>query len=259
MGNRADQQEESGQTQVYFVLPIYNEETALPSLLETLVSVRPDEHTRCSIVAVNDGSKDKSGAILEEGISKGWPIHVITHSPNRGIPGVFKSALEYLVPQLKDDDIMIFMESDHTSDPKLIPALVEQIKKGADIVIASRHVKGGAYVRFPWFRTVASSMVNVALQMVLRLPGVGDYTIFYRAYRGSLLKRAFSGDINFQARRSFAVNGELLLILSRFSPRVSEIPLHYDYGLKTSPSSMPLVATLLEYGRLAIIYGLTKS
>ena len=109
-------------------------------------------------------------------------------------------------------------------------------------------------MRFPWYRTVASTIVNIALRVALHLPKVEDYTIFYRAYRGSILKRGFAGGVSFKARKSFAVNGEILLILSTLHPSIEEIPLHYDYGLKTSPSSMPLVATLIEYVRLAVIY-----
>jgi dolichol-phosphate mannosyltransferase len=146
------------------------------------------------------------------------------------------------------------MESDKTSDPSLIPALVERINSGADIVIASRHAHGGAYVRFPLYRTVASTIVNLALRVALHIPKVEDYTIFYRAYRGGILKRGFAGGVSFRAKKSFAVNGEVLLILSTLHPKIEEIPLNYDYGLKTSPSSMPLIATLMEYMRLALVY-----
>ncbi len=238
---------------VYFVLPIYNEEAALPSLLKMLATEQLPPGVERTIVAVDDGSLDSSAEILAS-LSQQYPIKVITHKPNRGIPGTFKSAFEFVVQTVQDDDVVIVMESDCTSDPKLIPQLVERVNKGADIVIASRHAHGGAYVRFPLFRTVASTIVNMALRMALHIPKVEDYTIFYRAYRGSIIKRGFAGGVTFKAKKSFAVNGEVLLILSTFHPKIEEVPLHYDYGLKTSPSSMPLIATLVEYIRLAFLY-----
>lgn len=244
---------------VYFALPIYNEEAALPSLVEMLCSIKLPAGVERTIIAVNDGSTDGSASILES-LSRRYRIKIITHMPNRGIPGTFKSAFEHVVQVAGDNDVVIVMESDCTSDPKLIPQLVDRINAGADVVIASRHAHGGAYVRFPLFRTAASTIVNIALRMTLRIPKVEDYTIFYRAYRGSILKRAFADGVKFQAKKSFAVNGEVLLILSTLSPKIEEIPLCYDYGLKTSPSSMPLIATLLEYMRLAALYvGKTKS
>lgn len=238
---------------VYFVLPIYNEEAALPKLLEILGTEPLPPGARRTIVAVNDGSVDRSGEILND-FSKRFPIEVITHKPNRGIPQTFKSAFEFVAQTVRDNDVVIVMESDCTSDPKLIPEMVQAIGAGNDIVIASRHVPGGAYVRFPWFRTAASTIVNIALRMALRIPGVEDYTIFYRAYRGEILKRGFADGVTFQARRSFAVNGEVLLILSTLKPKIVEVPMRYDYGLKTSASSMPLIATLVEYVRLALLY-----
>jgi dolichol-phosphate mannosyltransferase len=244
--------EETKAPHVYFVLPIYNEENALPELLEVLATVDLPNMTR-TIVAVNDGSTDSTADILAS-LSERLPIKTITHSPNRGIPGTFKSAFEFVVTVANDNDVVIVMESDKTSDPSLIPALVERINSGADIVIASRHAHGGAYVRFPLYRTVASTIVNLALRVALHIPKVEDYTIFYRAYRGGILKRGFAGGVSFRAKKSFAVNGEVLLILSTLHPKIEEIPLNYDYGLKTSPSSMPLIATLMEYMRLALVY-----
>ncbi|MFN8554558.1 MAG: glycosyltransferase family 2 protein [Candidatus Obscuribacterales bacterium] len=241
------------QVHVYFVLPIYNEEAALPKLLEILGTEPLPPGTERTIVAVNDGSTDSSGEILAK-FSERYPLEIITNMPNRGIPQTFKSAFEFVAKTVQDNDVVIVMESDCTSDPKLIPDLVKKVAAGNDIVIASRHVPGGAYVRFPWFRTAASTIVNIALRMALRIPGVEDYTIFYRAYRGGIIKRGFADGVNFQARRSFAVNGEVLLILSTLKPKIAEVPMRYDYGLKTSASSMPLIATLVEYVRLALIY-----
>ncbi|CAN5368931.1 glycosyltransferase family 2 protein [soil metagenome] len=238
---------------VYFVLPIYNEEAALPKLLELLAKEPLPPRAERMIVAVNDGSTDSSAQILAS-LSEIYPIKVITHMPNRGIPQTFKSAFEFVAETVRDNDVVIVMESDCTSDPKLIPDLVSNIAAGNDIVIASRHAHGGAYLRFPLFRTAASTIVNIALRMALRIPDVEDYTIFYRAYRGSILKRGFANGVTFQARKSFAVNGEVLLILSTLKPKIVEIPMIYDYGLKTSSSSMPLIATLVEYVRLALIY-----
>jgi dolichol-phosphate mannosyltransferase len=241
-------QSQSESEHVYFILPIYNEEKGLPPLLETLATVPlPNGRT---IVAVNDGSKDGSGEILAEGLKR-YPIKLITHSPNRGIPGVYKSAFEYVMTVVQDDDVVILMESDGTSDPSLIPSLVKAIEAGNDIAIGSRHVPGGAYLAFPWYRKMASALVNVCLAMTWRLPGIKDYTIFYRAYRGSILKKGFANGVSFKAVKSFAANGEILLILAPHHPKVAELPLRYNYGLKGSVSSMPLMATLMEYVRLA--------
>ncbi len=246
-------EETKDQVHVYFVLPIYNEEAALPNLLKLLATQPLAPRIERTIIAVNDGSTDASGEILAT-LGQQYPIKTITHNPNRGIPGTFKSAFEYVLQTVRDNDVVIVMESDCTSDPSLIPDLVQRINDGNDIVIASRHAHGGAYVRFPWFRTAASTIVNMALRVALHIPKVEDYTIFYRAYRGSIIKRGFAGGVTFKAKKSFAVNGEVLLILSTFHPKIEEVPMRYDYGLKTSPSSMPLVATLVEYIRLAFLY-----
>ena len=237
---------------LYSIIPVYNEVDALTSLLKNLRALVLPANFTLHIVAIDDGSTDGSKEILEQ--QNGRDLTVITHVKNQGIPQTYTDAICSLKARLLPNDIVMIVEGDGTSDLACIPAFLEEIEKGSDIVIASREAPGGAYVRFPLYRIMGSKIVNLLLRVLWHIAGATDYTIFYRAYRGALIQKLLEGNLNFCANKSFAANGELLLLLEKFSPRVSEVPLRYDYGLKKGPSKMKLFATLKEYIRLTYLY-----
>ncbi|MGC9602321.1 MAG: glycosyltransferase [Minisyncoccia bacterium] len=237
---------------VCFFLTIYNEEYALPGLLQSLSNVSLPSGTAYSIYAVDDASTDTTPAILERA-KTAYPITVLRYEINRGVPATIKDAFAYFARELTDDDVVIFMEADGTSDVSLIPRMLEKIDEGNDMVIASRYTKGAISLGFPWYRLLGSALVNYFLRLVWNVKGVTDYSIFYRAYRASLIKKCFGhGYVPLRAKKSFAVIAESLLFFDVYHPRIAEVPLRYDYRIKKKPSRMKLLPTLFEYMRITI-------
>lgn len=231
---------------LYYLLPIFNEASGLEKLLADLNRRTLPNDWDHRVVAVNDGSTDDSLAILEKNKER-YPIDIVSYAPNHGIPTVLKQGFTYLLTRLQADDMVVIMESDGTSDLAVIPDFIQAIEQGADVVIGSRSIRGGAYKNFPLERKLGSIVTNLFLRLKWRLPVVTDYTIFYRAYRGRVLKDYIQAGVSFQSQKSFAANGELLLRLSRYTKNFAEVPLQYDYGLKKGKSKMKLFGTLWEY------------
>ena len=133
-------------------------------------------------------------------------------------------------------------------DLKVMPEMARRVYDGDDVVIASRYVRGGGYVNFPWQRTWGSYAVNVVLSIFFHVRGITDYTIFYRAFRAAVVQQALQHfGSSYVTTKSFAANLEVLLRVLPYSSRFSEVPLRYDYGLKKSQSKMNPVKTLREY------------
>jgi dolichol-phosphate mannosyltransferase len=234
---------------LYYLLPIFNEDDNLTKLMSDISTIVLPDGWNYRICAVNDGSSDKSLEILEENEDK-YPLDIISYTPNAGIPTVLKRGFEHLQKKIQADDVVVIMESDGTSDLGLIPGFVNQINKGFAVVIGSRSVPGGAYKNFPMQRKIGSMITNLFLRLLWRVKGVTDYTIFYRAYSGEVLKKYIADGVSFQSLRSFAANGELILRLSKYTDKVCELPLQYDYGLKKGKSKMKLFDTLWEYMKI---------
>ena len=231
---------------LYFLLPIYNEEANIASVISGLRAGQFGEEIK--IVAVNDGSADRTSEILNA--LSGSDLIVLGTHVNMNVGAVFSSGIKYIVSKAQDGDLLVILESDQTSAIDLVPVMLDEIRfKGKDIVVASRYVAGGGYRNFPVTRLIFSHLANRLMQYVFPIPNVLDYTIFFRAYRISSLRAAlpYFGDSGLIQTHGFVANAELLIKLSLLSPLVAEIPFVYDYGVKRGASKINVLRTINEY------------
>lgn len=235
------------------VVAAYNEGANLEGLFARAESALAGRPWRAYVV--DDGSNDDTAAVLAR-LAARLPLTPLVHPVNRGIAAVFLSGLRAALADAGPDDAVAVLEGDGTSDPALLPVMQDRLAAGdVDVVIASRQVPGGEYRNFPPKRLFLSVAANVLLRWVCGLPGVRDYTIFYRVYRAGPLKRALeaNGDA-FVSVGGFACNAEMLLRLGPYSRGAAEVPFVYDYGLKKGASSMKVGGNLLSYVRLFRIH-----
>lgn len=235
---------------IFFALPAFNEENDLPKLLAAFQRQMEDSHYRFQVVIVDDGSTDGTLRIIRE-----WsfriPIDVVQHAENSGLGETIRDAL-YLSADLADsDDVVITMDADNTHSPSLIPAMVDAIQKGSDVVIASRYRRGSRVVGLSLVRHLMSYGARFLFQIAFPIDGVRDYTCGYRAYRASLLKNAFARyGKTFVQERGFAAMAEILLKLRTMDPEFCEVPMVLRYDFKSGDSKMRVGATVMKTLRM---------
>lgn len=241
---------------IFVILAIYNEEKSLPVLIADIRDVLKKESYK--IIAVDDGSSDLSHHILQK--LKKDDIIIAKHRVNLSIGAVFSTGFNITLKESKsEDDIVVVMESDQTSDSELLTHIIDEIRyNGNDISIASRYINGGGYVRFPLLRRLYSICANNILRKYFPISGVSDYTIFYRSYRIKLLRQAmeFFGLYNFIHFRGFVSNSEILIKAACFTEKISEIPFLYNYGNKKGKSKLHIFNNIFEY--LYFIFSMKK-
>jgi dolichol-phosphate mannosyltransferase len=234
---------------LFIILPIYNEEDGLPVLLQDMLSEFSD--TELQIIAVNDGSTDKSLDILKSHL-RATDI-ICSHATNMNVGVVFSEGIREFLTRSTEDDVLIIMESDATSDIKLVRDLYATIEENKiDVVIASRYCTGGCYRRFPLFRLLLSYSANRFMKLMFPIVNVSDYSFFCRAYSWKIMNkmREQFGVHGIIQSSTFFSNVELLVKISFLSDQFIEIPAIYDYGKKKGASKMRLFATLMEYFKM---------
>ena len=233
------------------VLPVYNECEGIEALLRDLRTVLSARDEPYRIVVVDDGSEDGTAEVLDREAGEADDLTVARHRVNLSIGAAFTSGLLAAAQHCgHDGDVIVLMEGDRTSSPEFLDRLVSECREGgADVAVASRYLPGGGYRRFPLFRLLCSRVVNRLLARSFPIPGVTDYTLFLRAYRAPVLRRVidFFGPHALLASSGFTANAELLIKLSCFTPRITELPFLYDYGVKEGRSKLPVVRTICEY------------
>ena len=115
------------------VIPVYNEEENVEPLIEEInAAVRPLGKPY-EIVVVDDGSRDATFSVLA-GLREREPhLRVVRLKRNFGQTAAIAAGLTYA-----DGDIVVLMDGDAQNDPKDIPALLRELKKGNDLVCGWR-------------------------------------------------------------------------------------------------------------------------
>lgn len=230
----------------FLVLPIYNEENNVKTIIPEIRELMAGREYK--IVAVNDGSSDGSLDLLNK--LKDDDLIIAGSIINMNIGAAFSLAIDTVLNQSNDEnDIIVILESDQTSNITLIDDLIAGIEKGNDIVIASRYLNGGGYRNFPLPRLIYSKCANWLMKSFFPIKGATDYTIFLRAYRVKafypVVKR-LTVDGLLQSL-GFVANSELLVKCAVFTDKISEVPFVYDYGRKVGKSKMNVFRTIHEY------------
>ncbi len=241
---------------IYILLPAYNEEDALEPLVHKIDTVLSKENLRYKIVVVNDGSSDATGKLVSD-LCKRYPIDILTHKYNRGLGETARDGFEYIAEISAPGDVAVRMDCDDTHDPKYIPAMVDKINEGYEVVIASRYAPGGGQVGVDWYRRTISRVANLLMKSVFPIHGVWEYTCGFRAYRASVLQDAiqiFGNRFIDLKGMGFTGTVEKIIKFKMMGARVAEVPFVLRYDQKLSTSKVVTSVTTLGYFMLIAKY-----
>jgi dolichol-phosphate mannosyltransferase len=234
-------------SQLYIVLPCFNESLNLSRLFDRLASqIKTGEYV---VVCVDDGSTDGSVEVLRH-LEEEYPIKMIEHPSNMGLSAALRAGLSLALRSADDKDIIATMDADDTHDPEYLSKMLHEMNKGADVVVASRYVEGGAQLSVPWHRRVLSRAVNLIIGLVSGLE-IKDATSGYRCYRASVLRdieRQF-GQVPRESR-GFEGPLEILCRARLFAQKMVEIPFCLEYNNKEGKSKLNIPFTVVSYVRL---------
>lgn len=237
---------------VILALPAYNEEQNLPRVLESFREQMSSGGYAAAVVVVDDGSTDRTRQ-LAEAWARILPVHLIVHPSNCGLGETIRDGLRLAAELAQPEDVIVTMDADNTHPVRLIPDMVRLIQAGCDLVIASRYRRGAAVTGLNPLRHLMSLGARLVFTLGFPISGVRDYTSGFRAYRPSLLQRAFTiyGD-GLATERGFASMAEILLRISKLKPRIVEVPLVLSYEKKGGASKMRVARTVLSTLRMVL-------
>ncbi|MFH2138118.1 MAG: glycosyltransferase family 2 protein [Candidatus Omnitrophota bacterium] len=236
---------------IYVLLPAYNEAKNIKALVSKIKEVLTKEREKFCIVIVNDGSTDNTQEILRETALNMPELKVINFAQNKGVGAVFREGIDHICSLAKDIDVIISLDCDLSHSPDAFPGVIKAIKAGNDIVVASRYHRMSSTVDLPFKREFLSNSINLLLKVIFPIPGVKDYTTFFRAYRVRILKKAkeFYQD-RFIRQKGFPAMAEILIKLRRFKPKADEVAMSLRFDLRTGESKMNKLETVIDYLKL---------
>ena len=235
---------------VIVVLPVFNEEMALPSLLGKIKDLAGRLEESVVVVAVDDGSRDASPRLIRDFSAGDIEVVPVTHAGNQGLRRTMYDGYVAASRMALDDDIIVTMDADDTQDPKYIRGMIGKLDGGSDVVIASRYRRGSVVRGVPARRRLCSLGANLLCRAFLRMKNVRDYACGFRAFRGALLKKCVEryGENLLEIKGyGFICAVEVLLKAAACGAVFDEVPFELRYDRRGEGSKMRAGRTALGY------------
>jgi dolichol-phosphate mannosyltransferase len=199
------------------VVPTYNEAENISRLVPELLGLRDN----LTVIVVDDASPDGTGKLADR-FAHDFPGRVIPlhRAAKLGLGTAYLAGFK--VASERGAECVVTMDADFSHHPSYISAMLNGLL-GADLVIGSRYITGGASVNSPPARRLLSRSANFFSRTALGLKA-HDVTAGFRIYRRQLLATLPLESI-FSSGYSFLI--ETLYMIERGGWRVVEVPIQF--------------------------------
>ena len=192
------------------VIPVYNEESTVQSLVKLVVDAPLPAGVQRQIVCVNDCSKDGTGAKLDElpRLYPGVDFKVLHKPVNQGKGAALRDGFK-----MADGDTVLIQDADLEYDPHDYPKLLQPIIDGkADVVFGSRFIGEPHRVLYFW-HTMGNRFLTNMSNTFTNL-NLTDMEVCYKVFRRPILDR-----ITIKCGR-FGFEPEITAKIAKMRPRL---------------------------------------
>jgi len=162
---------------VSMVIPLFNEEDNIETLHERITNVFTSLRVEYEVIYVDDGSTDKTLALLEDIQQRDPGVVVLSLRRNFGQTAAFAAGFDFA-----RGDIVVTMDGDLQNDPNDIPKFLELIKDN-DLVSGWRKKRKDHL----FSRRLPSILANWLISKVTGVK-LHDYGCSLKAYRRDVIK-----------------------------------------------------------------------
>ncbi|MBC7952372.1 MAG: glycosyltransferase family 2 protein [Rhodospirillaceae bacterium] len=198
------------------VIPCYNEERTLETVVARVLAA---DHCglELEVVIVDDGSRDRSVAVMRELAEKYPQIVTVFNGVNQGKGAALRNGFKNAT-----GDVVLIQDADLEYNPAEYPKLLRPILEGrADVVFGSRF-KGGDEARVLYFwHSVGNKVLTLASNMFTNI-NLTDMETCYKVFRREIIAQVTI------VEDRFGFEPEITAKVAKLHPRIYEVGISYD-------------------------------
>ena len=192
------------------VLPVYNEGEAVEPVLRGLSAAVRTPHER---VVVYDFDEDTTVPVVDRLRAEIAGLRGLRNDLGRGVLNAMKAGVAGTAAPY----VLISM-ADGSDEPHIVDSMVDLARDGADVVAASRYMRGGRQIGGPPLKRLMSRVAGLTLHWFAGVP-THDPTNNFKLYR-----RDFLEAVRIESTAGFELALELTVKATLARRRVAEIP-----------------------------------
>jgi dolichol-phosphate mannosyltransferase len=201
---------ENAQPQLSVVLPVYNEGEAVAPVVRALIA---GIHVPCEVLIVYDFDGDTTVPVARALAAELPQVKPMRNDLGRGVLNAMKAGIAAAAAPY----VLVSM-ADGSDEPQVVDAMVGLAADGADVVAASRYMRGGHQIGGPLLKRLMSRTAGLSLHWFAGVP-IHDPTNNFKLY-----SRRFLDSITIESTAGFELALELSVKATLARRRLAEVP-----------------------------------
>ena len=163
------------------IIPTYNEAENIKKVIKASIRDKTFD-----VLVVDDSSPDGTSSIVKE-VIKSYPKNIFleVRKNKDGLGRAYVHGFKWAIK--KKYDYIFEMDADFSHNPSELITMLEYLKKGNDMVIGSRYIKGINVVNWPLGRILLSYLASVYVRVITSMP-IKDPTAGFVGYKREVLE-----------------------------------------------------------------------
>lgn len=191
-------------------MPVYNEAENIERALRALQAAVKTPH---EVLVVHDSDEDSTLPVVRALQPEMTEVRLVRNALGPGVLNALKAGF-----RVARGDLVLVTMADGSDDLGGVDAMVQLAREGADVVAASRYVRGGRQVGGPRLKGLLSRAAGLSLHAAGVVP-IHDATNNFKLYR-----RRFLHSVRIESRAGFELALELSVKAALSGRRFAEIP-----------------------------------
>lgn len=201
------------------IIPTYNERENIEAMIARVLSL---DNGSFELLVIDDGSPDGTADLVRQcQTAASDRLHLIERRGKLGLGTAYITGFHWALEH--GFDLVFEMDCDFSHNPDDLLRLEAETRRGADVVVGSRYIRGGRVVNWPTSRLMISYGASLYVRIATWMP-VHDATAGFVCYTRRALEAL---DLDAVRMKGYGFQIEMKYTAWRLGQTIREVPITF--------------------------------